>query len=226
MLECTFLSFKKSLFLVFAAISVDRLLTIQYSYRYLERVTPRRVGYVSLIIALISSLVAAIPLFGVHRWKPGYPCYLPMIFSPIYIFALIACVLITLAIICGTYVILFQTAMRQRRKIEATQVSQQNEKAFSQARANLRATQTIAIVVGTFSLCWLPWVLIMVYLLATDPLNTDPVVLQAYSAVILAATFNSGMNPFIYAARNKTFRNAFKNILSCGYLGKNSVSAD
>ncbi|XP_062970082.1 D(3) dopamine receptor isoform X1 [Cynocephalus volans] len=75
-----------------------------------------------------------------------------------------------------------------------------------------KATQMVAIVLGTFIVCWLPFFL-------THILNTHcracHVSSELYSATTWLGYVNSALNPVIYTTFNVEFRKAFHKILSC-----------
>ncbi|XP_008578376.1 PREDICTED: D(3) dopamine receptor isoform X1 [Galeopterus variegatus] len=75
-----------------------------------------------------------------------------------------------------------------------------------------KATQMVAIVLGTFIVCWLPFFL-------THILNTHchacHVSSELYSAATWLGYVNSALNPVIYTTFNVEFRKAFHKILSC-----------
>ncbi|XP_077869823.1 putative G-protein coupled receptor No9 [Saccoglossus kowalevskii] len=85
-----------------------------------------------------------------------------------------------------------------------------------------RAAKTLAIIVGVFILCWMPF--FTVYLIGAFCPNCTPTVV--FKIFFWAGYCNSAINPFIYARFSKDFRHAFKYILGCcskGMLGKSSM---
>ncbi|XP_062841433.1 D(3) dopamine receptor [Trichomycterus rosablanca] len=75
-----------------------------------------------------------------------------------------------------------------------------------------KATQMLAIVLGVFLICWLPF-------FVTHILNTHckkcHVPLELYSAFTWLGYVNSALNPVIYTTFNIEFRRAFIKILTC-----------
>ena len=78
-----------------------------------------------------------------------------------------------------------------------------------------RAAFVLAIVVGVFICCWLPFFIINVFRSICPTCYVPPVVFQV---VTWLGWCNSILNPIIYTTFNRDFRNAFKKIISCGKL--------
>ncbi|XP_019743299.1 dopamine receptor D2a [Hippocampus comes] len=93
-----------------------------------------------------------------------------------------------------------QTSLKSMSK---RKISQQKEK---------KATQMLAIVLGVFIICWLPFFI-------THILNTHctkcKVPAEVYNAFTWLGYVNSAVNPIIYTTFNIEFRKAFMKILHC-----------
>lgn len=71
------------------------------------------------------------------------------------------------------------------------------------------AAKTLAIIVGMFILCWLPF--FTLYLIS--PFCKDCINPVLFSVVFWIGYCNSAINPMIYALFSKDFRFAFKRII-------------
>ncbi|XP_021526774.1 D(2) dopamine receptor isoform X2 [Cebus imitator] len=88
------------------------------------------------------------------------------------------------------------------KTISRRKLSQQKEK---------KATQMLAIVLGVFIICWLPFFITHILNIHCD-CNIPPVL---YSAFTWLGYVNSAVNPIIYTTFNIEFRKAFLKILHC-----------
>uniref|UniRef100_A0A2K5W4T7 D(3) dopamine receptor n=2 Tax=Macaca fascicularis TaxID=9541 RepID=A0A2K5W4T7_MACFA len=75
-----------------------------------------------------------------------------------------------------------------------------------------KATQMVAIVLGAFIVCWLPFFLTHVLNTHCQTCHVSP---ELYSATTWLGYVNSALNPVIYTTFNIEFRKAFLKILSC-----------
>ena len=183
------------------AISLDRYIAVTTPFRYAETVTPRRCIYGAVFIWTFSILFASVR-FLIHD-----PQYLPILWITITIFM----VLLPLIIICYCYFHIFEAARRQQRQVAA--LSSVNAAYRRTILKNKKAAWTIGIIIGLFVLMWSPsLVLSLVSLVMADTCTRLRVAIGWYISAFLSF-FSSCCNPWVYAARSREFRMAFKRVL-------------
>ncbi|CAG5117370.1 unnamed protein product [Candidula unifasciata] len=74
-----------------------------------------------------------------------------------------------------------------------------------------KAAKTLAIIVGAFILCWMPF--FTTYLV--DAFCDNCISSAVFSVVFWLGYCNSAMNPFVYALFSQDFRFAFRKLLTC-----------
>ena len=207
-----------------AAISVDRYLKITGPFVYGERMTTRRslIAITSVwVYAFALSTVSIVPLGdqGVIIDVNGFCKNNNRFF---YMFANIIAFMIPLSILVVSYLMIYRTALKQFRKLDkpAERVDKDREERRKQRRTarDFKATKTLAVVVGTFTICWFPFFLIftitlydpLVLLRLPHPWNNASISVF----ILILPNLNSACNPIIYAYFNSDYRQAFKRIVT------------
>lgn len=73
-------------------------------------------------------------------------------------------------------------------------------------------SQVVILILGCFTVCWLPYFIVACSQIFKFNDNASPTM---YKAAFSLAMANSGMNPIIYAWKNRNFRRAFSHLLRC-----------
>lgn len=114
-----------------------------------------------------------------------------------------------LVVIYILYFIIYRHVVKTAR-----QVSQHMEDADQnmQIERQARLQKTLMTVLGVFTICWFPWLTLVLVDSVCSTCNVD----EPYDLVIpMIALINSGMNPVIYAFRSKEMRSTYAYIICC-----------
>jgi hypothetical protein len=196
------------------AVSYDRFLAITSPMIYTSFMTRKKIGWAITLIWIISVIIGCCS-FVVTGYAIRPTIYLAVVFVSF---------LIPFVMIAYFYYGIFKVARHQARQISiqdhvsSTSGNSRSDEP-SEERRNVKrehkAAITIAIVIGTFAVCWLPNLVIGVVHFAVSRYNhceaekTE----QFWLITIPFALINSAINPTIYAARNEEFRKAFRQLL-------------
>ena len=180
------------------AISIDRLIAVSLAIRYTQIITKRRCRYVVLCIWFSSLVFGCSPLF-VDSLDNA---------SILWIVSLVFTFVIPFVIIIYSYVYIFQAARAQKLQICCL-----NPAEAAEILKNRKAACTAAIVVGIFFITFFPNVVFScIDLVTRDPCKKARVYRHWLWGIFLAFS-SSAWNPFVYAARIREFKRAFKRLL-------------
>jgi hypothetical protein len=208
-------------------ISLDRFLAITKPFAYQEKMTKK---VCLCLITLVWVYAMLWGLLSLVHWTAGEEPAWTGVFSSTgehycrkedkvyYTATFVFAIFIPLVIIIISYASIFKVALAQA-KILASQ--DPNRRGHRRSVRELKATKTIAIVIGVFVVCWLPVFVIITISLWCLPEKCFSG-FQKYPAFSLAIRIpfvfvlpilNSSVNPIIYAVYNKEFRDAFRKML-------------
>lgn len=180
-------------------VSVDRLISIKYVYKYSQILTPGRCMTV-IVCIWVWSLALSIPRLFITDIK---------VISRLFVVVALVVMLVPYIIIIYCYVRIYKIAKCQAKKIAVNLFTRiHNER-------NKKASITIGLVIGIYSLLGLPVVVVAV----VDYIQTlrdpcDATRMRVYWMWSLALSYShSAYNPFIYAVRNELFNRAIRKIL-------------
>ena len=185
------------------AISVDRYIAITSTFQYSQIVTPNRCVAGAIFIWTFSILFASMR-FLIHDYSD-----LPIL----WIITMVFTVILPLCVICYCYFHIFRAARLQQRQIAV--LLSVNTAYANAALKNKKAAWTIGIIIGLFVLMWSPSVVLAfveIVTARTESCERLEIVLGWFFASFLSF-FTSCCNPWVYAARSREFRAAFKRVL-------------
>ncbi|KAF7666526.1 hypothetical protein LDENG_00102910 [Lucifuga dentata] len=209
-------------------IAIDRYVAITSPFRYQSLLTKARAKAVVCVVWAISALVSFLPiLMHWSRDSVDTACYedpecCDFVTNRAYAIASsIISFYIPLLVMIFVYARVYREAKKQLRKID------QNEGRFHNTLTGLtskckkrpskilalreqKALKTLGIIMGTFTLCWLPFFIVnVVRVFGAEVVDKDVFVFLNWLGYI-----NSAFNPIIYC-RSPDFRKAFKRLLCC-----------
>jgi len=186
------------------ALSYDRFVGVTLPLQYPSRITPTRCGQ-AIGIIWVSSCLAAIATLKSKCTVRAQGHFLLFIG----IFG------IPLIFISYFYFRIFKEARRQKRLIRIQEACT-NQPLF---RKENKAAMTVALVIGSFALCWLPSLVDAVIHLFAPAFWGET---RLYLGTTTLACFSSVINPILYSVRNKDFRNTFRSFFMCTKLNRRS----
>ena len=184
------------------AVSMDRYVAVA-KMRYHEIMTWKRVRIIIVFIWTFSMSFACLRIFITD------PIQLPKL----WLAATVITVLTPITLISSCYYFIFKAARRQIKRISLEETFNPDE-AIVQLK-NRKAACTIGIIVGIFTICWSPSLVISLVQFFTSDLCKKTRINGYWFWGALAEFSNSAFNPFIYCMRSREFRKAVKRAITC-----------
>ncbi|XP_061783741.2 adrenoceptor beta 2, surface a [Nerophis lumbriciformis] len=220
-------------------IAIDRYLAITSPFRYQTMLTKCKARIVVVLVWVIAALISFLPIhmkWWISDGKEAKECikdssccefYTNMAYA---ITSSIISFYIPLVIMVFVYSRVFQEAKRQLKKIDQSVGRFHNSNNLKSLEANNgrgqkkvkfclrehKALKTLGIIMGIFTISWLPFFLLNVVVAIWKVEDID----LTFRILNWIGYANSAFNPLIYC-RSPEFRNAFKEILC---LKRNHVS--
>ncbi|XP_068199273.1 trace amine-associated receptor 1-like [Antennarius striatus] len=197
------LSLCTSSILNLCCISVDRYYAVCRPLIYRAKINDRAARVMILVSWGLSVLIAlGFIIVGTVRVACGMNCLGNVVIANI--FGLIFSFYLPVIIMLFIYLKIFFVAQRQARSIQSM------KSRGTVGRLESKATKTLAIVMGVFLICWLPFFLSMT-VMSFSQIYMPVAFLETLNWLALA---NSLLNPFIYGFFYRWFRSAFRMIIS------------
>lgn len=217
-------------------ISIDRFLALTFSLSYKSLMTRTRGLAAISFVWGYSVLIASLSLMD---WSPKAKTIADLVCRKAdkyyYTFAIIAGFFLPLTILVINYSLVFKVAFTHAKKLQllksnagelaescendvnresrpsVVSIGRMERKKRRSILRELKATKTLAVVIGTFIVCWLPFFVIMfVVQFCSNCFSPHPTVVIVF--VYVLPLLNSAVNPIIYSSFNSDFRSAFKDI--------------
>ncbi|KAK1161162.1 beta-2 adrenergic receptor-like [Acipenser oxyrinchus oxyrinchus] len=212
-------------------IALDRYLAITSPFRYQSLLTKCKARIVVLIVWVVASLISFLPIH-MDWWKSKDPvaedclkkedCCEFFTNTAYAITSSIISFYIPLVIMVFVYCRVFQVAKKQLKKIDKCEgrfLGKSNNEDVKNSKPGQRRTskfclkehkalKTLGIIMGTFTLCWLPYFVLNV---VNASVKLDNIELP-FRILNWIGYANSAFNPLIYC-RSPEFRHAFQEIL-------------
>ena len=126
-------------------------------------------------------------------------------------------VLFTCVIICFTYYKIRHKLRKTSKQWAANGIKHQRD-----ISVQIRLTKTFALMIGMLMLCYLP-VCAMVYYINICT-NCNCIIVQWFlDACFWLVLLNSAINPYVYAIRSSSFRDAIRKIITCRCQHRNKL---
>ncbi|XP_051834911.1 beta-2 adrenergic receptor isoform X2 [Antechinus flavipes] len=212
-------------------IAVDRYFAITAPFRYQSLLTKGKARVVILVVWVVSALTSFLPI-QMHWYRASHEealrCYEKETCCDFFtnqayaIASSIVSFYLPLVVMVFVYSRVFQVAKKQLQKIDKSEgrfhvqnSSQMEQNGRTSHRRSSKfclkehkALKTLGIIMGTFTLCWLPFFIVNIVHVIQD--NIVPK--YVYIFLNWVGYANSAFNPLIYC-RSPDFRYAFQELL-------------
>ncbi|XP_078616001.1 adenosine receptor A1-like [Branchiostoma floridae x Branchiostoma japonicum] len=186
------------------AIAVDRLLAVMYPMQYVSEVTSTHATGAILGVWTAAGAVTIVIVVG---FKPVITkCHVSQVFDDFSLPASASLgLLLPLFCLLVVYSVLLRVAKAQAEKLGHLSHSPRH----ISGRMQHQARRTFSLVLGTFSVCWTPFI-VTSYLQHYYPDSRHLDHFLQFSITLGMA--NSCLNPWVYALRNDAFQDTFRRI--------------
>ncbi|KDR12658.1 octopamine receptor beta-3R [Zootermopsis nevadensis] len=196
-------------------IAVDRYISIVYPLHYCRLIT-HRVATVMIATGWCTAVaLSTMPIYW-NNWSANDECEIEHVMAPNYfVYIMLPLFLLLWVAMFVIYWKIWREAMNQARRLQETNYL------HGGGPSDWKSSQVVLLVLGSFSVCWLPYMIIACIILSGVCTSDISI---GYKAAFSMAMANSCMNPMIYAWKNSEFRQAIKRLLHCRSPNRISVT--
>uniref|UniRef100_A0A8C7TNV2 Adrenoceptor beta 3b n=1 Tax=Oncorhynchus mykiss TaxID=8022 RepID=A0A8C7TNV2_ONCMY len=203
-------------------IAVDRYIAITRPLRYQSLLGKRQAWLMVCVVWGVAALISIVPIMSqswrAHNDTGSMQCYEEphccdfITNMPYAIVSSVVSFYVPLLIMIFIYSRVFLIATRQVRLIITGRGRRHTRVTVLKEH---KAIKTLGIIMGTFTLCWLPFFVSNIIKVFDPDIPTR----EVFILLNWLGYLNSGLNPIIYC-HSPEFRSAFRNLLCCPWLSK------
>ena len=209
-------------------LALDRYISITKPFLY-ERIGRRAICFMVLTCWSLPILLSFLPILtkwyriDLEDWhtcvKPSSHAmgHCPFFANKTYSLIVFLFFVASLLVMLFCYSMIFRVARRQASKIRSLTVGEGN-RTEKQLKQELKAAKSIGILVVTFSVCWIPSVIVTLM----NPFIGYTVSDIVYGTTLWLAYTNSMLNPLLYYLSHEPFKDAIRKSLRM-WKEKNSI---
>ncbi|XP_068739144.1 melanocortin receptor 5-like [Montipora capricornis] len=178
------------------AVTVDRVIAIRLPMKYPSIMTIKPALFAIFFVWLIAVTYGAL-------YAP--PNIIPHVIVSSHNLTLMLCTM-------SMYAYLYFIARRQENKVQIPSSFSQSQRQAVTARqiSEKKAAKTIFTIVGIYALCWLPLILLPIFV---NPSKKPILFRKCFAWVQVILVCNSALNPYVYCVRCHKYRREFAKLL-------------
>ena len=196
-------------------ISIERFIAVNFPLRSKMILTKVRMAILISFGWIAVSVNTLIPFFGVNTFNESVQCINTNIWPKGYQTYNDWLLLVSVILNFVFYLIVVRLAMIKSRP-KRNNMDENALNIHRKSHVDIHNVMTMVIVLGTFMVCWLPYMSLSVAVTFWD----TPHLQYVKRFTFVPGLLNSALNWMIYGYRNKQFRKAFKTVLACCFRRK------
>ncbi|ELU15968.1 hypothetical protein CAPTEDRAFT_193621 [Capitella teleta] len=213
-------------------ISIERSIAVILPFVNMKRGKKRFTLWSITLSWVFIIMLTSLPTLGLNRWAAGTQCNVYLVYAyPVLSYSIIFPMFVILGITAflnaGIGLHVLKRQLQRSKKIKPR--SDQHEASTSvgsidttttrrvpqsMKSSNRRLTRMLLMVVGTFYMCWLPYLSITWFSFSKPFMYVSmPNLIITHEFTKFILLLSGALNPLIYAQKNAHFKKAFKHLL-------------